>query len=223
MIRRSQTVIVRFAGILAACAALACTTDEIVVQSGIPGARASATVELIAPRGDWLDLTSQAGGRETRFFVPNDEACRNLFAGEQAVTYGNSGGRFGAFQAGDRICAPVGVLSLAEWRDRRPRRQNASVIPRSRAELRERVYVDEELVLIRGRFPQAAQIGITGSSDLIAVIPNSPECRGLEVPGEASMEFRSVGRKPYTLINGRRLCPLLGFVLAAPNSAPGEP
>jgi len=217
VIRRRQNVSTRLTVIVAGCVALACTTDELVVQSGIPGARASAQVELVAERGDWLDLTSQAGGRETRFFVPNDEACRSLFADEQAVTYSNSGGRFGRFQAGDQKCDPVGVLSLAQWRDRRPRRQSASMIPRSRAELRERVYLDEELVLIRGRFPQAAQVEITGTGDLIAVIPNSPECQGLEAPGNSSMEFRPAGRQPFTLINGRQLCPLLGFVLAPPN------
>jgi len=128
--RRLEGVAAGFAGSVACCIALACTTDELVVQSGIPGARAAATVELNAERGDWLDVTSRAGGRETRFFVPNDEACRSLFVGEQAVTYSNSGGRFGGFQSGDQRCDPVGVLSLVQWRDRRPRRQSASVIPR---------------------------------------------------------------------------------------------
>jgi len=207
----------RLAGLVAGCLALACTTDEIVVQSGIPGARASAEVALVAERGDWLDVTSRSGGRETRFFVPNDEDCRSLFTTGQTVTYSNSGGRFGGFQAGLRTCDPVGILSLTQWRDRRPRRQNASVIPRSRAELRERVYLDEEVVLVRGRFPQAAQIEITGTSDLIAVIPNSPECHGLEFPSDASMEFRPAGRQAFALINGRRICPLLGFVLVPPN------
>jgi hypothetical protein len=217
VIRRHRRLSAKLAGLAAGCLALACTTDEIVVQSGIPGARAAAAVELNAERGDWLDVTSQAGGRETRFFVPNDEACRSLFVGEQAVTYSNSGGRFGGFQAGDQTCEPVGVLSLVQWRDRRPRRQTTSVIPRSRAELRERVYSDEALVLVRGRFPLAAQVDITGTSDLIAVIPYTPECEGLEVPGDSSMEFRPVGRQPFTLVNGRQLCPLLGFVLVPPN------
>jgi hypothetical protein len=216
--RRRQAVSIGVAATVAGCLALACTTDELVVQSGIPGARASAAVALVAERGDWLDLTSQSGGRETRFFVPNDEACRSLFAGEQVVTYSNSGGRFGSLQAGDQTCSPVGVLSLAQWRDRRPRRQSASIIPRSRAEFRERVYLDEDLVLIRGRFPQAAQIEIVGTDDLIAVIPNIPECQGFEVPGESSIEFRATGRQPFTLINGRQLCPLLGFVLVPPNA-----
>jgi hypothetical protein len=203
----------RSIALLASWLALGCTTDEAVVRSGIPGARASAQVRLVAERGSWLDVISQVGRDETRFFVPNDDACRSLFAAEQAVTWSNSGGRFGRLQAGDATCDPVGVLSLVQWRDRRPRPQNASIIPRSRAELRERVYVDEELVAVRGRFPEAAQIGITGSSDLIAVIPNSPECQGLPLPGSLSMEFRSSGQRPFTLINGRQLCPLLGFVL----------
>jgi len=213
VIRRFESVAAGLAGSVACCLALACTTDELVVQSGIPGARATAEVELNAERGDWLDVTSRAGGRENRFFVPNNEACRSVFAGKQAVSYSNSGGRFGSFQSGDQSCDPVGVLSLVQWRDRRPRRHSASVIPRSRAALRERVYADKDLTLIRGRFPLASQIEITGASDLIAVIPRTPECEGLQVPGDSSMEFRAAGRQPFTLINGRQLCPLLGFVL----------
>jgi hypothetical protein len=201
---------------LLACLALACTGDELVVQSGIPGARASSEVRLVAERGELLDVNSETGGRETRFLVPNDDDCRHLFVGEQPVSYSNSGGRFGSFHAGDRSCEPVGVLSLVQWRDRRPRNQNASVIPRARAELRERIYRDDDVELIRGRFPLAAQIGITGAQDLIAVIPVTAECADLPVPGSLSMEFRQVGRQPFTLIHEGRRCTLQGFALAPP-------
>ena len=49
-------------------------------------------------------------------------------------------------------------------------------------------------------------------SDLIAVLPTAPECHGLEVPSSVSMEFRQVGRRPFTIINGRERCPVIGFV-----------
>jgi hypothetical protein len=91
------------------------------------------------------------------------------------------------------------------------------VIPRSRAELRERVYVDEEIALVRGRFLLAGKIGFVGGADSIAVISNAPECEDLEVPGTASMEFRHVGKQPYTLVNSGRLCPVIGFVKVPPN------
>jgi hypothetical protein len=195
----------------AALLALGCTTDDVVVQTGLPGARAATTVDLIAERGDYLDVMSEAGRRRTRFLVPNDEACRSLFVGEIAVSFSNSG-RFGRFQAGDQSCDPVGVLSLAQWRDRRPRAHNASIVPRSRSDLRERIYADDDIVLIRGRFMLAGQIGITGGSDLIAVLPNAPECEGLDIPSSVSMEFRQSGSRPFTILNGSTRCPVIGFV-----------
>jgi hypothetical protein len=58
----------------------------------------------------------------------------------------------------------------------------------------------------------AGQIGITGGSDLIAVLPNAPECEGLDVPSSVSMEFRQAGSRPFTILNGNARCPVIGFV-----------
>jgi hypothetical protein len=202
---------------LVAATALACTTDKFVMGSGLPLGNASTSVSLIAERGDYLDVRSQAGGKSYRFFLPNSEACRALFVSEKPVSYSNEG-VFGRFSQGEAICHPVGILSLAAWRDRRPRPQSSAVIPRSQALLKQIVYEDDDLTLVRGRFLLASQIGFTGGEDAIAVIPKEEACVGVPTSETASMEFRVAGKRPFTIVNGRRLCPLLGFVKAPPNS-----
>jgi hypothetical protein len=206
-------------GLLAAIIAVGCstdTTDKIVMQTGLPAGRASASLSLEKERGDYLDVVMESGGFRYRFFLPNDEECRSVAFGEQAVTYANVGS-FGQLQAGDAACDPIGILSLAAWRDRGPRRRTSAVIPRSRAELRQVVYADEDLTLVRGRFLLAREVGFLGGEDLIAVIPNVEKCRGLAESKQASMEFRQAGKQPYTLVNGKQLCPVIGFVQVPPN------
>jgi hypothetical protein len=187
------------------------------MRTGLPGAQAAANLGFEAERGEYLDVVVESGGTRYRFFLPNDAACRSLFASERAVTYANTGS-FGRLQADETICDPIGVLSLPEWRNRRPHRQSAAVIPRDQAQLRERIYVDEEVALIRGRFRLAVQVGLMGGEDMIAVVPNSAECEGLAIPGIASMEFRPAGARAFSLVNAGQLCPVIGFVL--PASAP---
>jgi hypothetical protein len=205
--------------LLAVLAAAGCSKDQLVMQSGLPGARASASLAFAGERGDYLDVVMESGGLRYRFFLPNDDACRALFADEQAVTYAHTG-PFGRLQSGETTCDPIGILSLAEWRDRRSRPMTRSPIPRSRVELRERVYVDEELALIRGRYPLAGAIGFAGAGDAIAVVPNVAECEHLPVPGTATMEFRPAGKQAYSLINAKQLCPILGFVKPPATPAP---
>jgi len=201
--------------IFAAGLALGCTADQAVMQTGLPGARAGASLTPATQRGDYLDVTLASGGFRYRFFLPANDACRAVAASE-AVTYANVG-PFGRLQAGDTACDPIGILSLAAWRDRGPRPRTQSVIPRSRAALQERVYADDNLTLIRGRFLLASAIGFAGGADSIAVLPNAAECQGIVVPGSASMEFRQIGNQPFSLINGNQRCPVIGFVQVPPN------
>jgi len=196
--------------------AAGCSRDQVVAQSGLPGARAAASLSLVAERGDYLDVVVESGTRRYRFFLPNDGACVALFESEKAVSYANVGS-FGQLATDRTTCDPVGILSLAEWRDRGPRRPNAAVIPRSRAELREVVYADEDMTLVRGRYLLAREIGFMGGADCILAIPNVPECRGVPEARQASMEFRPSGPNAYTLINGNARCPVLGFIQPPPN------
>ncbi|MFQ5415971.1 MAG: hypothetical protein ACE5FL_02870 [Myxococcota bacterium] len=192
-----------------------CGANQAIVGSGLPLAAVGASVSLIAERGDHLDVRSDAGGKSHRFFLPNSESCRALFAGERFISYSNDG-VFGRFTQGEASCSPVGILSLAAWRDRGPRRQTPEVIPRSRAVLKQIVYEDDDLTLVRGRFLLANQIGFTGGADSIAVIPKLETCAGVPERETASMEFRAAGKQPFTIVNGSRLCPVLGFVKAPP-------
>jgi hypothetical protein len=203
--------------LLTALLAAGCSTevkDEILMQTALPGVPTSASLSLVKERGDYLDVVMESGMRQYRFFLPDEEACRALLVGGQAVTYVNVG-PFGQLRTEDAACNPVGILSLTQWRNRRPRREISSMIPRSRAELREVVYADDDLTLVRGRFLLASDIGFVGGQDVIAVIPQVEECQGLGKT--ASMEFRHAGKQPYTLINGRQICPILGFVQVPPN------
>lgn len=189
------------------------------MQTRLPGARATANLGLEAERGGYLDVTMESGGARYRFFLPDDEACRSVLAGDGSVTYANTG-IFGRLQADEAICDPVGILSLAEWRDRRPHHRSAAVIPRDQAQLRERVYGDDDVVLVRGRFRLAVQVGLMGGEDMIAVLPKAAECEGLPVPGVASMDFRPAGPQAFSLLNDGQLCPVIGFVLPESSPAP---
>jgi len=188
-----------------------CSKDRVVMQTGLPGGRAAVTLSLVAERGDYLDVIMASDGPSYRFFLPNEDACAALFVGEAAVFYANTG-PFGQLSTEATRCEPVGILSLAEWRDRGPRRQTTAMIPRSRAELREVIYADDDLTLVRGRYLLAREIGFMGGVDSIVAIPRVEECRGVPESGQASMEFRPAGKNPYTLINGNVRCPVLGFI-----------
>ena len=204
--------------ILLAAAALVvgCSKDRLVVESGLPLGSAGTQLSLNAERGDYLDVNVRTGSKEYRFFLPDSDACRMLFESEAAVRYSNAGS-FGRLATSETSCDPNGILSLTAWRDRRPRNPRADMIPRSRSELREVVYEDTDLTLVRGRFLLAREIGYVGGADSIVVIPKVPECTGLPEAGEASMEFRVAGKLPYVLINGGKRCPVLGFVQVPPN------
>jgi hypothetical protein len=192
-----------------------CTKDQLVVDSGLPLGSASTRISLVAERGDYLDVEVSTAGKQYRFFLPDEESCRMLFKSEAAVRYGNAG-NFGRLETAETSCDPVGILSLAAWRDRGPRNPYADVIPRSRSELREVVYRDDDLTLVRGRYLLAREIGFVGGADSIVVLPAVPACAGLPEAGEASMEYRVAGKQPYVLINGRERCPVLGFVKLPP-------
>jgi hypothetical protein len=187
----------------------------MVVDLGLPLGSAGTQLSLNAERGDYLDVDVKTAGKDYRFFLPDTDSCRMLFKSEAEVRYSNAGA-FGQLATSETSCQPNGILSLAAWRDRGPRNPRAEMIPRSRSELREVVYEDEDLTLVRGRFLLAREIGFLGGADSIVVIPKVPECAGLPETREASMEFRVAGKTPYVLINSGKRCPVLGFVQPPP-------
>jgi hypothetical protein len=172
-------------------------------------------VEVVGP---YL-LVSLHGRRiHLSFFAPATPVCGRVLAPEARLTY-TKHGVFGRFSREGEMCDPVGTASLASWRDRQPRARGRPA-PRGTARYKV-IYADEKVVLLRGEFPLANRIGITGGFDLVAMLPNSEDCRAPIERGEASIEFRDTGREPFRLVGRNAHCPVLGFANPVATVEPG--
>lgn len=187
------------------------------------GAR-HVVVVSVALRGGYLDAhlygrpwsVGPVSGSplDLRFFFPADARCVRLLAPESELEY-VSRGVFGRVRSGDEECEALGVGPLEAWRDRRGRPDVAatrdSLVPRDVARFAV-IHRDEEVVLVRGRFRLAGLAAIPGGDDLVAVLPNTRDCRRPIEAGEASLEYRASGRPAFALVGPDGLCPVLGFV-----------
>lgn len=185
--------------------------DAAVVQARLPGTKTDARVGLLDERGGYLDVAIETGGKDFRFLLPDTDTCRAVATPgpDEQVRYVNLG-TYARLELGEERCDVVGILSLATWRDRRPRIPRDTPVPRVQATYRQ-VYADEDVAFLRGWFPLTGDIGLVGSRDTIAVVPRSEACEGVGERGVSSLEFKPVGKQPYTLLNGDRRCPILGF------------
>jgi hypothetical protein len=200
-----------FLSILCLMLGAGCTADQFLVQAGIPGTSTPARATLIAERAGYIDAVLETGGTAYRFLFPDNDECRSLLEEEAELRYAHLG-PLGRVTREEQRCDPVGLLSLAEWRDRRPRRESPAAIPREQATF-EVYYSDDELVFARGRFPLAFEIGWAGGVDTIGVFPNREPCASILAEGVASMEFRPAGKRTFSLVTDSGLCPIEGFVL----------
>jgi len=198
-----------------AAALLACSTEEIVMNTGVPGVAVRADIEVLAERGDYLDAVVRTGGRTYRFFFPNRDDCRALLADPEARF--RLDGIAATVRTESALCDAVGILSLRAWRDRQGRaarqRDTAgtrSLVTRDRIEYQV-FYRDPDLFLARGRFRLAAEIGWPVGVDTVAAFPSSEECAGVRENVRGTMEFRETGPEPFTVLDGSTLCPVLGF------------
>jgi hypothetical protein len=156
-----------------------------------------------APRGDLIDASLVTPSGERRFLFPRSPACAEVLAPEAPVVP-ERGGLWGRFRgAGGAVCEPVGIGTLHEWRKTRPEGEMAP----SGAARWDVVYRDDEVFLLRGRFPLAGLVGMAGGHDLVAMVPNDATCRPVAESGHATLVYRSVGDDAYRL--GR--CPVLAF------------
>lgn len=169
-------------------------------------------VEVVGPY-----LLAELGGRRERLRVvaPANDGCAALLRPEARLRYAKSG-TFGRVESDDDGCNLTGVASLAEWRDRQPRRRGG-LVPRATARFTTLAETPSTL-LLRGRFPLAAKIGIPASYDLVALVPNDAPCRAAAERGEASLEFRPAGSMPFRILVDGASCVVTGF--AIPLSAP---
>jgi hypothetical protein len=119
---------------------------------------------------------------------------------------------YGTLVRGDARCEALGIGSLREWRDRRPRDEYArSIVPSAQASYRE-IYRDEEVAFLRGNFPLAYKLGFAGLGDVIAVVPLTPVCQPPLQRETATLEFFEAGRNVLTLSSAEGRCNLEGLI-----------
>ena len=197
-------------GFLAFGCATAQHAGEKVLYSVNPFATTDVLVLGVSQHGPYL-LASLAGPMaDLRFFAPATRACLQVLAPDTRVNYGKSG-QFGRFRRDDQICDPIGIASLAAWRDTQPRRRGPPV-PRATAYYHV-AQQDPELIFLRGRFPLASRVFISGGYDIVAVLPNVAACAAVAEQGATSLEFRAAGPEAFRLLAGDQSCDVLGFAL----------
>jgi hypothetical protein len=200
--------------LLVALASVGCTRDQLAYNAALPGTASSASIEWLGERAGYLDVRVETAGKQLRFFVPSaSDDCVALRTAIGEISYANAG-LLGRLDSGALRCEPVGVLSLNEWRDRRPRGSREPV-PRVRATWT-LIHRDDELVLARGRFGLAGQLGWVGGVDTVAVFEVDPECSATLESGVGSLEYRHAGSDVLAIVSKQRRCPLLGLARPIP-------
>jgi hypothetical protein len=169
----------------------------------------ASTVDSVVQRGSYLDVNVTSGGSTQRYFAPDSEPCRSVLRAEAAVDY-VALGPLGQFQSGDLECDPVGIGSLAKWRDQRPRPQ-VGPLPARQASYKVD-YQDADLAMLRGRFPLLGLIGWPGLGDTLVVLPKTEPCQALLQRGVATIEYRVAGPDPYVLFDGDQRCAIQGLI-----------
>lgn len=191
-----------------------CTRDQVAYQAALPGTGSSARAEWLGEHAGYLDVRIETAGKQLRFFLDaSDPSCSGLRGAPGELRYANAG-VLGRLDRGDLRCEPLGILSLKEWRSRRGR-ANREPIPRARADWTV-IHRDAELVLARGRFTLASQLGFPGGVDSVAIFAVDPVCEATIDRGVGSLEFRNGGQDVLVIVGERQRCPLLGIARPLP-------
>jgi hypothetical protein len=213
---------VRTIALVTGLAGLACAqageTGRDVAHRLNPVAAAEVAVLDVRVHGPYRRVEVRGRGTRLALLAPEADAnCQALLRPEAKIVYRRHG-LFGRFERDGTICDPVGVASLAAWRNRHPRADTRGrPVPRATARFRE-IYRDDQVALARGRFPLAGRVGIPAGFDLVALIPLTEACRAPLARGEASLEFVPAGREAFRLVGDRALCPVLGFAMPVAES-----
>lgn len=193
---------------------LGCASDEAAYHATLPGTSSGASIEWLGEVGGYLDVRVGTAGRSLRFFLPAaNPDCLALREASGEIRYANRG-VLGRLEAGALRCEPVGILSLVEWRNRRGR-VSREPVPRARATWSPLASSDT-LVLVRGRFVLANQLGWAGGVDTVAVFEPGAPCDEVLARGVGSLEFRHSGPDVLALVGPDRRCPLLGIARPLP-------
>ncbi|RIL08054.1 MAG: hypothetical protein DCC71_00965 [Proteobacteria bacterium] len=199
-----------------ACAALllastACNVHRNLYLSGVPWVGVAFDVARADVRGRYLDVELHGQGTTLRAFLPASEECAAVATPETTVRFEAAGALGRLERAGAGSCTLAGIGSLEDWRGRGPRGVTESPVPRAQAEY-DLVYRDADVALLRGRFPLVGELGWTGASDTIAVVPTDASCAAILERDVASMEYRPAGGNVLTLVSGDGLCRIEGLI-----------
>lgn len=205
-----------------ACATLAlaafvlasgCNPRLTLWQAGLGSWTTDLVVDRVVERGSYLDAELSGHGLHLRTFTLDEEVCRRVLEPGAVVDYVERGvgGRFD--RDGDE-CSAAGIGDPLIAGARQPRRGSlrGTPIPRARATF-SLLHSDEEVALLRGRFPLASAVGWARADDTVAVIPNTPACSRPMESGIASMEYRGSGRNTLTLVSPDGTCRIEGLIL----------
>lgn len=189
------------------------------------GSSPSYRVASATPIGPLLDVRLQSTSRSvvissdpTRSLLfPASETCRRLLQVDSIVQY-LPGGLTGSIRRDGHACEAVGIAALREWRDRRPRPARRRM-GADRAQATYRIAFEQEnMAIVRGRFPLAGRVGWVGGEDTLALIPRTAGCAGVLERQVSSMEYRDAG--PIALLLVSKLgCPIEGFARIVPELA----
>jgi len=203
---------------LSALLVTGCNWRRGLWQMGLGSFATELTVQRITPRAEFLEVNLVGSGLDLTVYVPATEECAFVLKPEEPIGY-TERGVAGRFDREGVQCDSVGFGDPLIRGARQPRSSNlrSSPVPRSQASFRV-MHEDEEVIMLRGRFPQARRIAWAGANDSIAVVQNTSVCRAAIEGGVASMEYRASGNNTLTLVGREGLCRIVGLVIPRPGS-----
>jgi hypothetical protein len=190
-----------------------CSWQKATWELGMGGFGMELFVVHLDERGPYLDVGLSGHGLNLRTFTPASDVCRAVLRPEAAVGYVERGVG-GRFEREGQSCDAVGFGDPLIRGVRRPRSGSlgSSPVPRAQATFRA-IHEDDDVVLLRGRFPLVSNVGWAGGADTVAVVDNVARCRGPVERGVASMEYRPSGRNTLSLVGDGGLCRIEGLIL----------
>ncbi len=210
---RSHGAGIRF--LLALAFLVACHKEAVQRGIGTPGATIPAKIHSVVERGDFLDTLIEGHRVPPRLFFRTADGCKDVLIEGDTVEYVMSG-TWGRLRSGEVSCDPAGIGEPTWWRSRRSptggRGNPSAPTPYTK------IYQDEEIALLRGRFPLTARIGWQSFGDTIAVIPTESPCTNLLDRTIATMEFRRIGDAALVLMTREGACQIVGLI--APRGRP---
>lgn len=188
------------------------TVQEKAQRRAESRARWQVEISEVEEIGPYRAATLTGRKGSWRLYFPRVGACEALVRSGGKGVY-RFEGPFGVLQSEQgRRCSPVGVGSLAAWRDEQPRRRSQYLVPREQARFAV-LHRGKSFLLVRGAFPLAIEIRWPEPMDSVAVLPATPACQAQLERSKATLEFRATGPEVFVLESEAGPCPIVGLAL----------